>query len=68
MVFDETAFDNYVTDIDNQNLKDETGRIKNFCNIITNVNPEIFKLNLSELITVDMAIYSELEDCIFNRN
>jgi hypothetical protein len=68
LVFDENAFDNFVTDIDNQNLKDETGRIKNFCNIITNINAEKFKVNLSELITDDMVIYSELEDCIFNRN
>jgi len=68
LVFDETAYDNYVTDIENQNLKDQMGRIKNFCNIITNINPEKFKINLSEIITDDMTIFSELEDCIFNRN
>lgn len=31
LIFDETEYDKFVTDIENQNLKDETGRIKNFC-------------------------------------
>jgi len=67
LAFDEGAYDDFVTDIVDQNLKDVTGRIKNFCNITTNVNAEIFKINLSECITEDMAIYKELEDSIFNR-
>jgi hypothetical protein len=66
-VFKETEFDNFVTDIVNQNVKDETGRIKNFCSIVTNINPVNFKLNLSKLITSDMSIYRELENVIFNR-
>lgn len=62
--FKEADYDNFVTDIVNQNIKDSTGHIKNFCSIITNVNPEQFKLNLAGLITQDMDIYKELEDCI----
>jgi len=62
--FKETDYDNFVTDIVNQNVKDSTGNIKNFCSIITNVNPEQFKLNLAGLITEEMSIYSELESCI----
>lgn len=65
--FNETEYDRFVTDIENQNLKDETGRIKNFCGIITNVNPEQFKINLSEIITEDMSVYTELKKCIFDR-
>ena len=65
--FDESAYDNLVTNIDNQNIKDKTGHIKNFCGITTSVNPENFKLMLSEYFTEDMAVYQELEDCIFNR-
>jgi predicted ATPase len=64
--FKEQDFDNFVTDIINQNVKDETTRIKNFCNITTNVNAETFKLNLSTFITSNMYIYKELEDVIFN--
>jgi ABC-type dipeptide/oligopeptide/nickel transport system ATPase component len=67
LVFKEIEYDGFITDIDNQNIKDETLRIKNFCSIITNVNTEQFKLNLSSLITEDMAIFLELENCIFNR-
>ena len=65
--FNEVEYDKFVTDIDNQNLKDETGRIKNYCSITTNINPERFKINLSEYIKENMATYSELEKCIFNR-
>lgn len=65
--FNETEYDNFVKDIDNQNLKDETGRIKNFCSITTSINPETFKLNLSESITDEMEVYKELEQCIFHR-
>lgn len=68
LLFNEEEYDKFVNDIENQNIKDETGRIKNFCNISTNINPERFKLNLSELITEDMALYTELESCIFYRN
>ena len=63
--FKEQDYDKFVTDISNQNVKDETGRIKNFCSILTNVNPETFKLNLSTLITSEMQVYKELENAIF---
>lgn len=67
LVFDETSYDTFVTDIYNQNLKDETGRIKNFCNMHISINPETFKIELSKYITAEMTVYKELEDCIFNR-
>lgn len=67
LTFDETAYDAFVKDIINQNIKDETGRIKNICGINVNVNPEKFKLSLSEYLTKDMAAYTELRDCIFER-
>lgn len=67
LVFNEEEYDKFVTNVSNQNLKDETGRIKNFCGITTSINPEVFKLTLSEHITSDMVVYSELEMCIFER-
>ncbi len=67
LIFDKSAYDSFVNDIINQNLKDETGRIKNFCNLTTPINPEIFKLRLSECITESMWVYKELEECIFER-
>jgi len=68
IAFNESAYDAFVTDIENQNLKDETGRIKNFCGITTSINPEQFKLNLSKCVREEMAVFSQLEDCVFNRN
>jgi predicted ATPase len=67
LAFDEVEFDKFVTDIDNQNLKDETGRIKNYCGITTSVTPENFKLSLSLTITDDMTVFRELENCVFKR-
>jgi len=65
--FDEAAYDNKVTDICNQNLKDLTGIIKSCCNLTTSINPEIFKQNLADCIDETMEVYTELEDIIFNR-
>lgn len=67
LVFSETDYDTYVTDIMNQQVKDETGKIKNFCNLRVNINPERFKIELSKYITPNMNVYKELEDCIFRR-
>ena len=67
LVFSETDYDAFVTDIDNQHVKDETGRIKNYCNLKVSVNPETFKIELSKHITPDMNVYKELKECIFER-
>lgn len=65
--FNEIEYDKFVTNINDQNLKDETGRIKNFCSINTSINAEVFKINLSDHLTEDMAVFKELEECIFDR-
>ncbi|TAJ79550.1 MAG: ATP-binding cassette domain-containing protein [Gallionellaceae bacterium] len=65
LIFDEKSYDSFVTNIGDQNLKDETGKIKNICGITTSINSEQFKLNLSTYITEDMTIFKELEGCIF---
>jgi len=65
--FNEKDYDIFVTNIEDNNLKDETGRIKNFCNLRVSINAEQFKINLSKLITPSMKVYSELEKCIFQR-
>lgn len=67
LIFNELAYDAYVTDIVNQNIKDETGRIKNICGINTSINPEVFKKNLAKCIDNSMNVYTELEQEIFNR-
>ena len=67
LIFDAAAYAKFVTDIVNQNLKDETGRIKNICGIKFSVNSETFKLSLAAYITKDMAAFVELRDCIFAR-
>ena len=66
--FKEEDYDKHVTNIIDQNLKDETGKIKSFCSITNSINAEVFKLNLSLIITEDMTVYFELEECIFKNN
>lgn len=65
--FDEASYDDFVTDIDNQNLKDATGRIKTFCGIVGSISQEVFKKNLSSYIDNSMNVYQELEQVIFQR-
>ena len=66
-LFDEVKYDSFVTNIYDQNLKDETGKIKSCCGITTSLNPENFKLAISQCITEELLVYQELEQCIFDR-
>lgn len=67
LTFDETAYDAFVTNINDQNLKDETQRIKNFCGIKGSISADVFKVALSGYLTAGMPVFQELEDCIFGR-
>ena len=67
LTFDETAYDAFVHDIVNQNLKDETARIRNFCNIKGSVTADSFKIALSTYVSEQMTIFEELRSCIFKR-
>ena len=67
LTFSESNYDAFVIDIVNQHVKDETGRIKNYCNLKVSINPEVFKIELSKYITFDMNVFKELEECIFER-
>lgn len=67
LLFNETAYDGFVTDIINQNLKDEVARIRNFCNIAGSINSETFKISLSNYISNEMNVFKELKECIFDR-
>lgn len=65
--FNEPAYDAFVMDIVNQNIKDDVGRMKNFCGITVSINAEQFKLNLAKVIDNSMPVYHELEQAIFYR-
>ena len=65
--FDEASYDAFVTNINDQNLKDETQRIKNFCGISGSINADVFKIVLSGYMTAEMPVFHELETCIFRR-
>lgn len=67
LTFNEVEYDKYVTNITDDNIKDETSRIRNFCGINTSVSSENFKITLSEYVTEEMQVYKELEQCIFHR-
>ena len=65
--FDEFAYNDYVTDIVNQNVRDRTGFIKNFCGITVSMSPAEFKSQLIDYITEDMNVYKELEQVVFEK-
>lgn len=65
--FNEEEYDKFISDIENQNVKDEVNHIKNFCGIKTNISPKMFKQNLSKYITKETKVYAELLKCIFER-
>ena len=65
--FDESGYDAFAIDIDNQNLKDETGRIKNLCGIKASVNADTFKVSLSHHVTPGMKVFDDLQESIFSR-
>ena len=67
LTFNEAEYNKFFTNLTDQHVKDEINRIKNFCGITTSINPEIFKLQLSKIITENMKIFKELEECIFKR-
>jgi predicted ATPase len=68
LTFDAATSAALMGDINNDDVKGLTGKIKNICGIITSVDAERFKRNLAAVIRPEMAVYQELEDCIFNRN
>ena len=65
LVFNEEKYNQTVTDINNQNLKDITGQIKQICSITVSINPQKFKKSLSKLITEEMDVFKEFEEVIF---
>ena len=67
LAFDEAGYDAFVTDIANQNLKDETARIRNFCGIRGSVTADAFKIALAGYLTHETAVFRELKDCIFTQ-
>lgn len=66
LVFDESIYDSAVTDIENQHVKDLTGRIKAACGINSSISVTKFKENLSRCIEPGSEVYNELESCIFS--
>ena len=64
-MFSEVDYDNFVTDICNQNVKDEIERIKKFCGIKTNISTDMFKKSLSKHITEETKVYEELQKMYF---
>lgn len=68
LIFREAEYDNFVKDINDQNVKDEINRIKKFCSIQSSLSADNFKRNLSEFITKETNVYKELQECIFDES
>jgi len=67
LTFNEVEYDKFVTNIIDDNIKDQTNKIRNFCGINHSISAENFKLTLSEYMTEEMGVFKELEQCIFHR-
>ncbi len=67
LVFDSSKYCATVADINNQNVKDKTEMIKRACGITHSLKSELFKINLSKVVTPEMDVFKELEKCIFER-
>jgi len=67
LTFNEDEYDKFITNITDDNIKDQTNRIRSFCGINTSVSSENFKITLSEYVSEKMEVYKELEQCIFQR-
>ena len=65
LVFDRDSYRKHVADLVNENVKEQTGLIKNICGIKANINREKFKIELSKCVTSEMSVYKEPQDCIF---
>ena len=65
--FNEEKYDTCIHDIQNDDVKSLINVIKECCGIKGSISPNKFKIELSKLITPDMDIYKELEECIFER-
>lgn len=64
---DDNKYNEKISDIYNQAVKQLFVEIKKLCQITTSINPDNFKIELSKYITPNMEVYKELEKCIFNR-
>ena len=67
LTFDAAQYRALVKNIVDDDLKQLTGATKKACGIVTSIDTETFKLNLAKVIHPDMAVYEELEGCIFQR-
>lgn len=65
VAFDEATYDQHITDIENEDVKDKVGVIKNICNITGSISADRFKLRLAQHLTEEMDLFAELEECIF---
>ncbi|MGE3702645.1 MAG: AAA family ATPase [Hyphomicrobiaceae bacterium] len=67
LTLDAAAYAALVASINDQDVKGDTGKIKNICGIVGSIDSEKFKHNLAAVVRPQMAVYKELEDCIFKR-
>jgi len=66
--FNATEYEGLVESIDDDNVKDQIGKIKAICGASGSISPDAFKRKLADVISPEMRVYQELEACIFQRN
>lgn len=66
LTFDEVEYDKIVNNINDDSVKELSSHMRNFCGIKTNLNPEVFKLKISECLSNTSDSYIDLEKSIFS--
>jgi AAA15 family ATPase/GTPase len=67
LAFDRVKYQSLVHNIVDDDVKKLTVGIKTACGLVGSISPDTFKLNLANVITTEMAVFRELEACIFER-
>ena len=56
LTFDEQVYGQIIRDVRNDHVKDQTGRIKNACNVVGSISAYHFKIQLAKCITSVSAV------------
>jgi AAA15 family ATPase/GTPase len=65
--FNESKYMAAITDIENDHVKEMVAQIRSICGLTSSISADVFKINLAECIDKTMAVYKELQTCIFHR-
>lgn len=64
VAFDEATYDQRISDIVNEDVKDKVGVVKNICGITGSISQDRFRLKLAQHLTKEIDLFADLEECV----